>query len=60
VVTRLLMTNLLMLNKPDKSRSSFKCVRVDQEANVLANRIAMLQNEEKRLQKKIDNTRKRA
>jgi hypothetical protein len=54
------MTNLLMLNKPDKSRSSFKCVRVDQEANVLANRIAMLQNEEKRLQKKIDNTRKRA
>ena len=33
---------------------------MDRDATLLANRIAMLQNEEDRIMKKINNTRKRA
>ena len=33
---------------------------MDRDSNMLANRIAMLRNEEERLMKKINNTRKRA
>jgi hypothetical protein len=33
---------------------------MDRDANLLANRIAMLETEEYRIMKKIDNTRKRA
>ena len=33
---------------------------MDRDANLLANRIAMLETEEFRIMKKIDNTRKRA
>jgi hypothetical protein len=33
---------------------------MDRDANLLANRIAMLETEEYRIMKKIENTRKRA
>jgi hypothetical protein len=33
---------------------------MDRDATALANRISMLQNEERKLMKKIDDTRKRA
>lgn len=46
---------MLTLHKMKQARKT-----VDKDANMLANRISMLQHEEKKLMKKIEDTRKRA
>lgn len=54
------MDGLLLIRKrPARSERIFKS-RIDEEAQLLANRIALLKQEEVKTWKKIEETRKRA